>query len=162
MLTVAAIVGHDVEVVADCAKLVLVEEEVFRASTDDDVCGDTLPEGPFDLWEYGCDTDAASDEEEAFQFTFLMFFNQFTWFAQWADDCVEVISFVHLSQLARGLTDDLEYDDDGLPLIDDVADGKRYSLSVFMRNDDDKLSRLAAKGYPRGMDLHAVDLVAVE
>ena len=162
LLAVAAVVGHDVQVLAYSAQLVFVEEQVFRAGTDDDIGGDALAEGPFHLREHRRDAHAASHEEEAFQLAFSVFLDEFAGTAEGTHDGVEVVALVHRGQLTRGLADHLEDDDYRLALVDDVADGERYAFSVLVGNDDDELAWLAAERYPRRVDFHPVNLVAVE
>ena len=162
LLAVAAVVGHDVQVVAHGAQLVLVEEQVFGASADDDVGGDTLSEGPLHLWEHGSDAHAAGHEEQAFELALRVFLYQLARPPQRTHDGVEVVALVHRRQLACCLADNLEDDDHRLALVDDVADGQGYAFAVLVRDDDDELARLAAERYPRSVNLHPVNLMAVE
>ena len=162
LLAVGAVVSHDVQVLAHGAQLVFIEEEVLGAGADDDVGGDALTESPFHLREHRGDAHASSHKKEALQFAFLMFFNQLTRTTEGTHDGVEVVALVHLGQLTCSFADDLEDDDDRLPLVDDIADGEGYAFAVLIGDDNDELAGFAAERYPRGVDFHPVDLVAVE
>ena len=162
LFAVAAIVGHDVQVVAHGTQLVLIEEQVFGAGANDDIGGDALTESPFHLWKHRRDTHTTGHEEQPLQLAFRMLLYQLTWPSQGTHDGIKVVAFLHLGQLACGFANHLEDDDHRLALVYDVADGERYALAVLVGNDDNELARLAAERYPWGMDLHPVNLVAVE
>ena len=91
-----------------------------------------------------------------------MFFYQLARSAQGTHDGVEVVALVHGCQLACGLANHLEDDDYRLALVDNIADGEGYTFAILVGDDDNELARLAAERYPRCVDFHSVNLVAVE
>ncbi len=179
LLAVAPVVRHDVQVVAHCAQLVLVEQQVLRAGADNHVGRYSLAERPFHLRKHRRDTHAAGHEEQPLEWlsgqvaewlSGLCRFvtlrlpqgNQLAGSAQGAYDGVQVLALVHLCQLARRLAHHLEHNHYRLPLVDNVADGQRYALPLLVGNHNDELARLPAERYPRRVNLHPVYLVAVE
>ncbi len=150
------------QVVAHGAQLILIEEQVFRACAYDDVGGDAVAESPLHLREHGRYAHAAGHEEQPLQLAFLVLLYQLAGPPEGSHDGVEVVAFLHGRQLARSLANHLEHYHHRLALVDDVADGERYALAVLVGDDDDELARLAAERYPRSVNLHPVNLVAVE
>ena len=162
-LAIAAVVGHDVEVVAYGAHGFFEEKEVAIAGTDDDIDGDAFVVSPFHLRIDGRYAYAAGHEQEAH---LLLLFgrcgNKLAGTAKGADDGVEAVALVHLAETTSAFAYHLVYDADAFVLGVDVADGQGHPLAFVDRDDDDKLSGLAATGNPRCLDFHQVNLVAVE
>ena len=67
-----------------------------------------------------------------------------------------------VESLKGGIYYFLEDDDYRLALVDNIADGEGYTFAILVGDDDNELARLAAERYPRGVDFHPVNLVAVE
>ena len=163
MLAVGTVVGHDKEVVAYVAHLVLEEEQAFVSGTDDYVGGDAHGVGPFHLRVDWRDAHAACHEEQPHGFLFLAGGgDEFAGAPQGPHHGIDAFTLVHTAQPTSAVAHYLEYNVDAFELGVDVADGKRHPLAFVVGYDDYKLSGQSSLRHPRRSDLHQINLVAVQ
>ena len=84
-----------------------------------------------------CTTTDDGDMLQAFQFTRL---------TQRTDEIGKLIAFFKTVEFDRGSTDNLENDGDGTIFRVFAGDGERNTFTVFVRSQNDELSRLSLLG----------------
>ena len=162
-LAVGAVVGHEIEIVADGAHFLFEEEKVAVACADDDIGRNALAVSPFHLGIDGRRANAASNEKETHGGTFVRGGGEeFAGLSQRAYDGVYAVALVHGRKGTGAVAHHLVDDGDGLALGVEVADGEGHALPLVLRDDDDELAGFARTGNPRGLDVHQIDFVAVK
>ena len=145
---VAAVVGHDAQLIAAGFELILENEQILAAEAHDAV-DDTalLVQLPGDGQSDGA-AHAAADDADLLQALGL------GGAAQRADEIVDALAHLKAVQLHRGTTDDLEDDVHGalLPVV--ACDGEGDTLAVLERAHNDKLARLCLFGNEGGFNDH--------
>ena len=145
---VAAIVGHDPQLVAAGIELVLEDEQVLAAEADHAVDNAAL------LVEFTGDgqrngaAHAAADDADLLQAFHL------GGAAQRADEVVDALTHFEAVQLHGGAADDLEDDVYSTLLAVIACDGEGDALAVFKRAHNDKLAGLCLFGNERGFNDH--------
>ena len=145
---VAAVVGHDAQLVAASVELVLKDEQIFIAEADDAVDGAALLVQFAGNGQRNGAADAAAHDADLLQALGL------GGTAQRADEIVDAVARVQAVQLHGGAADDLEDDVHGAFLAVVTGHGQGDALAVLKRAHNDKLARLCLFGDERGFNDH--------
>ena len=145
---VAAVIGHDAQLVAAGLELVLEDEQILAAEADDAVhhaallvqlLGDGQSDGA---------AHAAADDADLLQALHL------GGAAQRAHKIVDALAHLQAVQLHGGAAHDLEDDIHGALLAVVTGHGQGDALAVLKRAHNDKLARLCLFGNERGFNDH--------
>ena len=153
-LTVASVVGRNVEVVADAAHTVFKEDEILALGAHDDVAVESETESPLGLGIHRCCTDTAGDKENAETRVLLEEFDNFGGTPEGSDDGEKILALLHISELACRVAYNLEHDGDDIELMIDVADSERNALSACIGDNDEELSGMSAFSNPGSFNVH--------
>src|SRR5699024_5764052 len=140
LLTVAAVIGHDPQLVAAGGKVVLQDQQVFVAEADDAVDHTAL------LMQLAGDGQGDGAAHAAAHHADLFQARSLGGAAQRPDKIVDFVAHVQGVQLDGGVAHDLEDDIHraGLPVV--AGNGQGDALAVLQRADDDELPRLRIAG----------------
>ena len=133
MLTIRAVVRHQIKMIAACAELVFKNHDVLVAEADNDV---DLAAGFLESLgrrESDRTSDAAADNAHALEAFSLR------GPAERSDKVMDVVAFVKCAKHLGGQADLLEDDGHGSLFTVIARDGQRNALAGFIDAEDDKL-----------------------
>ena len=136
LIAVGTVVGHNDKLIAAGAELILQDDQVLIAETDN--AGNLGALGMQCLGDGQCDStaDAAADNADILQALNL------GGFAQGADEVVDSLALFQRVQLHGAGTHHLEDDGNRTGLAVETGDGQGNALGIFLRADNDELTGL--------------------
>ena len=152
LLTVGAVVGHQVQVIRAGTELVFQDDNVLVPEADDHVHnGAGLLEGTGSGQSDGA-AHAAADNAHPLLALHV------GGLAQGADEVPDVVALVQFSQSLGGEAHLLEDDADSTLLAVVAGDGQRHTLAHLIDPEDDELTCLCLSGNEGGLDVHQGDV----
>ena len=151
MTTVGAVVGHHNEVIGDLFELVLQNDNVLAAETDDN--GD-LRAGFLKSPGRGQSNGAAY---AAAHNTDLLLAFHGSRLAQRTHEIVNIVALIQRAQSVGGEANLLEDDGDGACFLVGAGNGQGDSLTHLVNPEDDELTCLSLFGNEGGLNIHQGD-----
>ena len=151
LFAVAAVVRHHLKHVGNGFELLLQNDEVFIAESDDAVYFGA------ELMQLLCDgerdgaADAAADDGDLFQTVHMRRL------AQGADEIVNILALVEVVEPLRRSADDLEDDGNGALFPVEIGDREGDALPFLVHAQDDELPRLCLSGDEGRIHFHQRD-----
>ena len=159
METFGAVIGAEVEMVADGGHFFLVDEERGGLGADDDIDLGAVRVQPLGLRIDRGGTDTAGDEDEMARRELLgAHLDELGGVSERADHVGEGLPFLEGHDVLRRSADGLGDDGDGAFLDIEITDGQRNALSFLVSPDNQELAGLGGGRQPRCFHDHPADV----
>ena len=131
---VCAVIGHNVEVVCNCAHFVLDDNDIFGTETSDHINMSAHSMQCFCLWVCDCTTYTTADYADIFE-SFQM-----GWDSQRTNNVLQVFACFHSAKHFGRTTNHLNNQSDGAFFSVIICNGQRNALALFVDAEDNKLT----------------------
>ena len=159
MEALGAVIGAEVEMVADSGHFFLVYQQGGGLGADDDIDLGAVCVQPLGLRIDRGGTDTAGDEDEMARRKLLRaHLDEFGGVSERADHVGEGLPFLEGHDVLRRSADGLRDDGNGTFLDIEIADGQRNALSFLICPDNQELAGLGGGRQPRCLHDHPADV----